>query len=275
MAKTATSYGSLRPPDYSLDGAAQPSCCCRPPCGAWAVAGRQRPKARRHVGRLVLRRAWSPHGRGRAEHPKADDEPALLSYKQASVRCERDVCRLRQAAEYDRILESRREGGRRRGGDEHRHSESEDADDGAHKVFVGSWGRTPGVPGGGRSRSSTHVTAREAFSEDHRITAVQARPPNPHARLCRAADSLSRGELRRQQLINVVRGEISLLGPRPERPGFARVFQRDVYRYGERFRVKSGITGWAQVHGLRGQTSLADRVEWDNYYIESGAFGST
>jgi hypothetical protein len=98
---------------------------------------------------------------------------------------------------------------------------------------------------------------------------VQARPPNPHARLCRAADSLSRGELRRQQLINVVRGEMSLLGPRSELPGFGRVFQRDVYRYGERFRVKSGMIGWAQVHGLRDQTSLADRVEWDNYYIET------
>jgi exopolysaccharide biosynthesis polyprenyl glycosylphosphotransferase len=74
------------------------------------------------------------------------------------------------------------------------------------------------------------------------------------------------------QLINVVRGEMSLVGPRPERPDFARVFQRDVYRYGERLRVKAGITGWAQVHGLRGQTSLADRVEWDNYYIENWCF---
>ena len=71
------------------------------------------------------------------------------------------------------------------------------------------------------------------------------------------------------QLLNVLRGEMSLVGPRPERPDFVRLFERNVYRYGDRHRVKSGITGWAQVHGLRGKTSLSDRVEWDNYYIEN------
>ena len=69
------------------------------------------------------------------------------------------------------------------------------------------------------------------------------------------------------QLINVVRGEMSLVGPRPERPEFVAVFRDSIPRYGDRHRVKSGITGWAQVHDLRGQTSLHDRVEWDNYYI--------
>ena len=71
------------------------------------------------------------------------------------------------------------------------------------------------------------------------------------------------------QLLNVLRGDMSLIGPRPERPQFVGLFEQSVYRYGDRHRVKSGITGWAQVNGLRGKTSLADRVEWDNYYIEN------
>jgi exopolysaccharide biosynthesis polyprenyl glycosylphosphotransferase len=75
------------------------------------------------------------------------------------------------------------------------------------------------------------------------------------------------------QLLNVVRGEMSIIGPRPERPEFVELFMNDIVRYGDRHRVKSGITGWAQVHGLRGQTSLAERVEWDNYYIAHWSLG--
>jgi lipopolysaccharide/colanic/teichoic acid biosynthesis glycosyltransferase len=71
------------------------------------------------------------------------------------------------------------------------------------------------------------------------------------------------------QLLNVLRGEMSLIGPRPERPEFVELFANVVPGYAERHRVKSGITGWAQANGLRGQTSIADRVEFDNYYIEN------
>jgi exopolysaccharide biosynthesis polyprenyl glycosylphosphotransferase len=75
------------------------------------------------------------------------------------------------------------------------------------------------------------------------------------------------------QLVNVLRGEMSLIGPRPERPEFVELFGEGIVRYRDRHRVKSGITGWAQVHGLRGQTSLDERVEWDNYYIAHWSLG--
>jgi len=71
------------------------------------------------------------------------------------------------------------------------------------------------------------------------------------------------------QLLNVLAGQMSLIGPRPERPEFVELFGQSVHRYDDRHRVKSGITGWAQVNGLRGKTSLSDRIEWDNHYIEN------
>jgi len=71
------------------------------------------------------------------------------------------------------------------------------------------------------------------------------------------------------QFFNVLKGEMSLVGPRPERPEFAALFAETLPRYDDRHRVKSGLTGWAQVNGLRGQTSLSDRIGWDNYYIQN------
>ena len=62
---------------------------------------------------------------------------------------------------------------------------------------------------------------------------------------------------------------MSLVGPRPERTGYVDAFEDHIYRYGDRHRVKSGLTGWARVRGLRGETSLQERVEWDNYYVEN------
>jgi exopolysaccharide biosynthesis polyprenyl glycosylphosphotransferase len=71
------------------------------------------------------------------------------------------------------------------------------------------------------------------------------------------------------QLINVVRGEMSLVGPRPERRVFVDQFRQQIPQYAERHRVRSGVTGWAQVNGLRGQSPIAERTRYDVYYIEN------
>jgi exopolysaccharide biosynthesis polyprenyl glycosylphosphotransferase len=70
------------------------------------------------------------------------------------------------------------------------------------------------------------------------------------------------------QLVNVLRGDMSLVGPRPERPYFVQRFDREILRYSDRTRMPAGITGWAQVHGLNGDTSIFERARFDNQYIE-------
>jgi exopolysaccharide biosynthesis polyprenyl glycosylphosphotransferase len=71
------------------------------------------------------------------------------------------------------------------------------------------------------------------------------------------------------QLLNVLKGEMSIVGPRPERKIFVEQFKQQIPKYAERHRVRSGMTGWAQVNGLRGQSSITDRTRYDVYYIEN------
>ena len=75
------------------------------------------------------------------------------------------------------------------------------------------------------------------------------------------------------QLFNVLKGEMSLVGPRPERPFFVEKFQEEIPRYMVKHQVRPGMTGWAQIHGYRGDTSIKKRIEYDLYYIANWTLG--
>lgn len=75
------------------------------------------------------------------------------------------------------------------------------------------------------------------------------------------------------QLFNVLKGEMSLVGPRPERPVFVEKFRNSIPSYALRHKIKAGMTGWAQVNGWRGNTSLEKRIEHDLYYIQNWSIG--
>ena len=75
------------------------------------------------------------------------------------------------------------------------------------------------------------------------------------------------------QLFNILKGDMSLVGPRPERPLFVEKFKEEIPRYMVKHQVRPGLTGWAQVNGLRGDTSIKKRIEYDIYYIENWTLG--
>ena len=75
------------------------------------------------------------------------------------------------------------------------------------------------------------------------------------------------------QLFNVLKGDMSLVGPRPERPQFVEKFKEEIPRYMVKHQVRPGLTGWAQVNGYRGNTSIRKRIDYDLYYIENWSVG--
>ena len=75
------------------------------------------------------------------------------------------------------------------------------------------------------------------------------------------------------QLFNILKGDMSIVGPRPERPQFVEQFKEEIPRYMIKHQVRPGLTGWAQVSGYRGDTSIHKRISYDLYYIENWTMG--
>jgi exopolysaccharide biosynthesis polyprenyl glycosylphosphotransferase len=119
------------------------------------------------------------------------------------------------------------------------------------------------ITGDGRQASVLKLRTITDSSDDQTCWAVDSRRCTRLGGLLRAThlDELP-------QLVNVLRGEMSLVGPRPERAYFAEQFGEQIPRYRDRDRMRAGLTGWAQVHGLHGDTSIAERSRFDNQYIE-------
>ena len=93
-------------------------------------------------------------------------------------------------------------------------------------------------------------------------------------RVTRAGKILRRTSLDElPQLFNILKGDMSLVGPRPERPLFVEKFREEIPRYMVKHQVRPGLTGWAQVNGFRGDTSIKKRIEYDIYYIENWTLG--
>ena len=118
-------------------------------------------------------------------------------------------------------------------------------------------------------KSFTIVKFRSMFDDAERETGpVWAQPSDP--RVTPFGRFLRRSNLDElPQLWNVLRGDMSIVGPRPERPHFVAQFKHKIPQYMLRHKVKSGLTGWAQVNGWRGNTPLEKRIEYDLYYIEN------
>jgi len=97
---------------------------------------------------------------------------------------------------------------------------------------------------------------------------VMSKPNDPRiTKLGRILRKFSIDEL--PQLFNVLMGKMSLVGPRPERPIFVKDFKEKIPKYMLRHKVKCGVTGWAQIHGLRQDTPIEKRIKYDFYYIEN------